>query len=79
MAPEVKTAKNSKLPKLSEICFEPVGKGGWPQISIWINKSPWTPNFNLELEITKTLVWVRLPHLPLILWDDDSLRKIKKK
>jgi hypothetical protein len=37
MAPEVKTAKNSKLPKLPENCFEPVGKGGWPLISIWIN------------------------------------------
>jgi hypothetical protein len=36
MAPEVKTAKNSKLPKMSENCFEPVGKGGWPPISIWI-------------------------------------------
>jgi hypothetical protein len=34
--PEVKTAKNSKLPKLSENCFEPVGKGGWPPISTWI-------------------------------------------
>ena len=30
MAPEVKTAKNDKLSKLSENCFEPVGKGGWP-------------------------------------------------
>jgi hypothetical protein len=37
MAPEVKTAKNSKLPKLSENCFNPVGKGEWPPISIWIN------------------------------------------
>jgi hypothetical protein len=37
MAPKVKTAKNSKLPKLPENCFEPVGKGGWPPISIWIN------------------------------------------
>jgi hypothetical protein len=36
MALKVKTAKNSKLPKLSENCFEPVGKGGWPPISIWI-------------------------------------------
>jgi hypothetical protein len=36
MAPEVKTAKNSKLPKLQENCFEPVGKGGWPSISTWI-------------------------------------------
>jgi hypothetical protein len=37
MAPKVKTAKNSKLPKLSENCFGTVGKGGWPKISIWIN------------------------------------------
>jgi hypothetical protein len=36
MAPEVKTPKNSKLPKMSESCFEPIGKGGWPLISIWI-------------------------------------------
>jgi hypothetical protein len=28
MALEVKTAKNSKLPKLSENCFEPVEKVG---------------------------------------------------
>jgi hypothetical protein len=32
-----KTAKNSKIPKLSENCFEPVGKGRWPPISTWIN------------------------------------------
>ena len=37
MAPKVKIAKNSKLPKLSEKCFETVGKGGWPLISTWIN------------------------------------------
>jgi hypothetical protein len=37
MAPEVKTAKNSKLTKLSENCFEPVGKVGWPPISVSIN------------------------------------------
>jgi hypothetical protein len=29
-------AKNSKLPKLPESCFEPAGKGGWPPISTWI-------------------------------------------
>jgi hypothetical protein len=33
---KLKTAKNSKLPKLLENCFEPVGKGGWPPISTWI-------------------------------------------
>ena len=33
---KLKTAKNSKLPKMSENYFEPVGKGGWPPISIWI-------------------------------------------
>jgi hypothetical protein len=37
MAPKVKTAKNSKLPKLLENYFEPVGKGGWQPISTWIN------------------------------------------
>jgi hypothetical protein len=37
MAPKVKTVKNSKFPKLPENCFEPVGKGGWPLISTWIN------------------------------------------
>jgi hypothetical protein len=30
---KLKTAKNSKLPKLPENCFERVGKGGWPPIS----------------------------------------------
>ena len=34
---KLKTAKNSKLPKLPENCFEGVGKGGWPLISTWIN------------------------------------------
>jgi hypothetical protein len=37
MALEVKTAKNSKLPKLHENCFERIGKGGWPLIYTWIN------------------------------------------
>jgi hypothetical protein len=37
MALKVKTAKNSKLPKLLENYFEPVRKGGWPPIYIWIN------------------------------------------
>jgi hypothetical protein len=34
---KLKTAKNSKLPKLLENCFELVGKGGWPPISTYIN------------------------------------------
>jgi hypothetical protein len=34
---KLKPAKNSKLPKLPENCFELVGKGGWPSISTWIN------------------------------------------
>jgi hypothetical protein len=34
---KLKPAKNSKLPKLPENHFEPVGKGGWPPISTWIN------------------------------------------
>jgi hypothetical protein len=53
MAPEVKTAKNSKLPKLSENCFEPVGKGGWQPISIWIN----TPSLGINV-----LHFIEVPH-----------------
>jgi hypothetical protein len=34
---KLKPAKNSKLPKLPENFFEPVGKGGWPLISTWIS------------------------------------------
>jgi hypothetical protein len=33
---KLKPAKNSKLPKLLENCFELVGKGGWPTLSTWI-------------------------------------------
>ena len=33
---KLKPAKNSKLPKWPENCFEPFGKGGWPPISTWM-------------------------------------------
>jgi hypothetical protein len=36
---KLKTAKNSKLPKLPKNCFGPVRKGGWPPISTWITLS----------------------------------------
>jgi hypothetical protein len=36
---KLKLAKNSKLPKWPENCFEPFGKGGWPPISTWIINS----------------------------------------
>jgi hypothetical protein len=39
MARKLKTTKNSKLPKFPENCFEPVGKGGWPPISIWMKRN----------------------------------------
>jgi hypothetical protein len=34
---KLKTAKNIKLKKLPENCFELVGKCGWPPISTWID------------------------------------------
>jgi hypothetical protein len=34
---KLKSAKNNKLPKLPKTCFDPVGKGGLPLISTWIN------------------------------------------
>jgi hypothetical protein len=37
---KLKTTKNSKLPKLPEKCFEPVGKGGCSPISTWIRTNP---------------------------------------
>jgi hypothetical protein len=37
---KLKIAKNSKLRKLLENCFEPIGKGGWPPISTWIAHAP---------------------------------------
>jgi hypothetical protein len=54
MALKVKTAKNSKLPKMSENCFEPVGKGGWPPISIWIIKA--------HTQFSKPTLWNQCPH-----------------
>jgi hypothetical protein len=41
---KLKTAKNSKFPKLPQNNFEPVGKGGWPLISTWIN----TPSLGIN-------------------------------
>jgi hypothetical protein len=51
MAPEVKTTKNSKLPKLTKNCFEPVGKGGWPSISIWIKNYRENWEFEIMLKL----------------------------
>jgi hypothetical protein len=34
-----KLLKSSKLPKLPENYFEPVGKGGWPAISTRIKRN----------------------------------------
>jgi hypothetical protein len=48
---KLKPAKNSKLPKLPENCFEPVGKGGWPPISTWIKHTlrAWYANMDSYL------------------------------
>jgi hypothetical protein len=48
---KLKPAKNSKLPKLPENCFEPVGKGGWPPISTYIIRS-FMECFHLEHTIS---------------------------
>jgi hypothetical protein len=45
MAPKVKTAKNSKLPKLSEKCFDPVGKRSGHQYP------PGSPDVSFSTEI----------------------------
>jgi len=42
---------------------------------LYLNK--WTPDFDPELDIPNVVpVWVRLPHLPLHCWGDDSVKEI---
>jgi hypothetical protein len=41
--------------------------------------TPWDFDFNSKEEISSTLIWVRLPHLPLISCDDNSLIYIGNK
>lgn len=42
---------------------------------LYLNK--WTPDFDSELDIPNAVpVWVRLPHLPLHCWGDESVRAI---
>jgi hypothetical protein len=45
---KLKPAKNSKLPKLPENCFEPVGKGGWPPISTWIKEDMYIVYYSIS-------------------------------
>jgi hypothetical protein len=52
---KLKPAKNSKLPKLSENYFEPVGKGRWPPISTWI-----TPTTQKYATKGPTIGWYQL-------------------
>jgi hypothetical protein len=51
---KLKPTKNSKLPKLPENCFEPVGKGGWPPISTWI--TPWEEDDPIKSKIKHTCI-----------------------
>ena len=41
--------------------------------------APWTLDFNPTREISKVLVWVRLPHFPFVLWDNEILKLIGDK
>jgi len=42
---------------------------------LYLNK--WSPDFDPELDIPSAVpVWVRLPHLPLHFWGDESVRAI---
>jgi len=43
---------------------------------LYLNK--WTPDFDPELDVHNAVsVWVRLPHLLLHYWGDDSVRAIE--
>jgi hypothetical protein len=41
--------------------------------------SPWSLDFNPEDEILAAPVWVRLPFLPLIFWEENYFRAIGNK
>jgi hypothetical protein len=41
--------------------------------------SHWTLNFNPEMEISSTPIWIRLPHLPLFFWEAELLKAIGDK
>ena len=42
---------------------------------LYLNK--WTPEYDPKLDVSNDVpVWVRLPHLPLHCWGDDSVRAI---
>ena len=51
--------------------------GPWFWGSSGLFMQPWNPNFNPSTTFISTApVWVRLPNLPLHLWNDPSLRSI---
>jgi hypothetical protein len=58
---KLKPAKNSKLSKLPESYFEPVGKGGWPPISTWII-NPSNKNGFIELNTTNMVKLTSIKH-----------------
>jgi hypothetical protein len=41
--------------------------------------SPWTLDFNPNMEISYAPVWIRLSHLPLIFWGEDNFKAIGNK
>ena len=72
MAPKVKTAKNSKLPKLSENCFDLVGKGVWPLVSTWIKKIRYLSKVLLGITCTKnkSITTINEVYLPPIIGEN---------
>jgi hypothetical protein len=68
---KLKSAKNSKLPKLPENCFESVGKGGWPPISTWITKSQNRSNLTKDLS-----TWSRANRPPTLTYDSSRVTLI---
>jgi hypothetical protein len=51
--------------------------GQWFFDKVILSLKPWHPGFNAHEEFAKlTLVWVRLPRLPMEFWNDKSLKEI---
>jgi hypothetical protein len=72
---KLKPAKNSKFPKLPENCFEPVGQGGWPPISTWINNG----RTHMLLPIKDKEVKPEVSNTVLLMSGKELLTEVKKK
>lgn len=60
-----------------EHCYNALDEGPWFMGSAGLFLTPWFPDFDpASAVITKALVWIRLPNLPVHLWRTEVYRQI---